>query len=62
VACKKREQLAKLFLNAAIEVEKVSGETEGMPNDAFRHILNEAYMVCEIAWMDLYRHKTEHGC
>ena len=62
VSCLKRELLAKVFLYAAVEVEKVSQETEDMPSDAVPRVVNEAYAVCEKARMQLYRHKTEHGC
>lgn len=60
-SCEKREQLAKVFLHTAIEVEKVSKETV-TPSGAFLQVLNEAYAVCKKARMDLYRHKTVHGC
>lgn len=61
-SCEKREHLAKVFLHTAIEVEKVSKETEVTPSGAFLQVLNEAYTVCKKARMDLSRHKTAHGC
>jgi hypothetical protein len=61
-SCEKREQLAKVFLHTAIEVEKVSKETEDTPSGALPQVLFEAYAVCKKARMDLYRHKTVHGC
>ena len=62
VSCLKREQLARVFLHAAVEVEKLSQETEDTPSEAVPRVANEAYAVCEKARIELYRHKTEHGC
>jgi hypothetical protein len=61
VACETREQLGKAFLDAAIELEKVTQEMD-IPRDGFPSVVTEAYLACEKALIDLYRHKAGHGC
>jgi hypothetical protein len=62
VSCETRDQLAKVFLQAAIEVEKVIQEPDGTPKDTFFPIAAEASAACEKARRDLKRHQIEHGC
>ena len=60
--CKTREQLAKAFLAATVELEKVTQEMEDFLSDAFPEAVNEAYEASEKALLHLYRHKAGHGC
>jgi hypothetical protein len=62
ISCETRQQLAKAFLTATVELEKVTQEMEDILSDASPNVVNEAYAACEKALMDLYRHKAKHGC
>jgi hypothetical protein len=61
VPCEKRVQLAKVFLSAAIEVEKVGGETEELPN-VLMNIAEQLRDNCMRSLSALNAHRKEHGC
>jgi hypothetical protein len=43
MSCQKREQLAKAFIAATIELEKATEEMEDFLSDAFPRVLTGAY-------------------
>jgi hypothetical protein len=60
--CEKRNQLAKVYLDAVRKTGVAGMRILNVKSEAWREATLETRAACDVALADLNRHREEHGC